>query len=245
MTTPTYQRRFVQQADANPAALDAYARQTLGHDLATAERLLAIHASLGDGHKVNPTQHQQLRAAFPQVPIRQLASIVHNLNQQPAGSRADLYLGLLAGDAKAVQGNYAEAGESFKQLQAFTRSYHTESAAEQIDAKRDKTIDPEIKARTIERKPEEPLSTRALIAAQIDGQWGKDVRQINDAIERGDPHAEAVVRENLAQTIERSSAKLDPAAEDVSARDAVAAAFDFHEAEAVAEDQGYISKEPA
>jgi len=230
------------RAKADPAATDAYARQVLGHDLATAERLLAIHRSLVDGHKIDSDQHQTLRAAHPNVPIRQLAAIVQNLNGQPPGMRADLYVALLAGDAKAVQGNFAEAGETFKQLQAFTRSYHTESVATQIDAKREATVDPEVKARTIERPAEDPMSTRALLAVQLEGRQGKEARAVTELAEEGHPAAEAYVRESLAQTIERSSEKLAPDA-DVSTRDTVAAAFDFHEAEAVAEDQGYVSQE--
>jgi len=242
MADPAYQRRFLRQADADPAAVNEYAKSVLGHDLATAERLLAIHRSLVDGKKIDSVQHEQLRAAHPNVPIRQLAAIVSNLNQQPPGQRADLYVALLAGDSKAVTGNFAEAGETFKQLQAFTRSYHTEAAAEQINAKRETTTDPEVAKRVIERPAEDAMSTRALLAAQFEGQHGKDARTIAEAADQGHPQAEAYVRENLAQTIERSSEKLAPDA-DVSTRDTVAAAFDFHEAEAVAEDQGYVSQE--
>lgn len=243
MADPTYQRRFMAQADANPAALDAYARKVLGHDMATAERLLGIHRSLIDGKKLDANQHQTIRNAFPTLPIRQLAGIVQKLNEQPPHTRADIYLGLLAGDIQAVQGNYAEVGETFKQLQAFTKAYHTEAAAEQINAKRETTVDPEVKARTIERKPEDPMSTRALIAAQIDGQYGRDARTVSEAAERGDPRAEAFTRESLARSIEEASAKLDPDAEDVSRRDSVAAAFEMHQAEEVGKDLGYIAEE--
>jgi hypothetical protein len=217
MTTPSYQRRFMAQADANPHALDAYARQVLGHDMATAHRLLQIHRSLVDGRKIDPTQHDHLRRAFPQVPVRQLAGIVAALNDLDPGIRAQGYLGLLAGDMAVVSGDLA-------------------------NAKREANTDREIAARKIERRPEDPMSARALIAAQIDGKQGKLAREVTDAMERGDPRAEGVVRESLAQTVERASERLRPDAEDVSTRDTVAAAFDFHEAESIAVDQGFAQE---
>jgi hypothetical protein len=242
MTTPSYQRRFMAQADANPHALDAYARQVLGHDMATAHRLLQIHRSLVDGRKIDPTQHDHLRRAFPQVPVRQLAGIVAALNDLDPGIRAQGYLGLLAGDMAVVSGDLANAGPAYKQLTEFTKAYHTEAAAEQIAEKREANTDREIAARKIERRPEDPMSTRALIAAQIDGKQGKLAREVTDAMERGDPRAEGVVRESLAQTVERASERLRPDAEDVSTRDTVAAAFDFHEAESIAVDQGFAQE---
>jgi hypothetical protein len=87
------------------------------------------------------------------------------------------------------------------------------------------------------------MSARALIAAQIDGKQGKLAREVTDAMERGDPRAEGVIRESLAQTVERASERLRPDAEDVSTRDTVAAAFDFHEAESIAVDNGFVTQE--
>jgi hypothetical protein len=241
MPDPSYQRRFERAANDDPGGFAQYTQQRLGHSPEVAQGLLAIHRHLVDGNKVTPQHVRQLQAAHPYVDGRQIAQMAHALNQQPPGERASIYLGCLAGDVPAMSGNYADAGPVFKELQSFTEAYHRESVAAEINARREQNIDPDMQRRQIERPQEDPMSTRNLIARQLEGDEGKAARYINDRVEAGDPDMLRAVAGNLADTGERALEKLeDPEA---STRDTVAAAFAYHEVEAVAQDQGLVSQE--
>jgi len=244
MSDPAYQRRFQRQAEANPQALYGYTEQRLGVPPHIAVQFLQIHRDLTEGKKVTPAQTRQLMAGNPTVDPRMVSDLVHRLNQQPPHTRADLYLAILANDPAAYNGSYAESGPLLKELQAFTKTYHTETMAAEINARREERADPELLAKVIERPQHDPLSTRALIEAQIDGDVGKRARYVADLIEQGDPNASVVLADNLANRAESAMERLQPEAEG-STRDSVAAAYDFHEVEAIAEDQGLVSKEDA
>jgi hypothetical protein len=239
MTQPSHERRFERAARENPAALDAYTRQVLGVPADVARLYLQVHASLIDGHKVTPQMVRAIQAANPTTYPHEIADLAQALNSVDPGSRPARFLAVLAGDVAAMGGNFSEAGETYRALDAFTSDFHAHAAAARISARADANLDPDIAARRIEREPEDPRSTRALIEAQLGGQPMKDARYIAAEVERGDPDMLRAVGSNLADTMERSIERLQPEA-DVSLRETLSAAADWHEAEAVAVDQGMV-----
>src|SRR6187431_697798 len=137
MTDPAYQRRFQRAADASPDAFRGYTQQRLGVPPHVAMQMLAIHRSLTDGNKISPAQARQLIAAHPDTNPHDISNLIGKLNAQSPGQRPDLYLGILAGDTSVITGDFANAGPVYKELQAFTKTYHTESMAAEIHAKRE------------------------------------------------------------------------------------------------------------
>jgi len=243
-TDSTYARRAMQQMQ-DPRALDAYSRQTLGHSPAVAQQLLAIHASLSRGQKINPAQVRQIADAFTDVPPHVIRQLADDVNSLAPNVRSTSFLACLAGDWDLARTNdLSNATQGYKDLAAFVTTYEVESISAGIAAKREQNTDPDIAARHIEREPEDRLSARRLIEAQLGGADAKHARNISDAAAAGHPMAEALMRDHISTRAEMALDKLKPeAAESQSLRETVSAATEWSESREVAEDLGYIDKE--
>jgi hypothetical protein len=242
MADSSFVRRFEQQARSSPRDFAALSRQELGHPPHVAAQLLAVHRSLLRGEKISPSQAKQIQAAFPQV--GNIGEIVGALNAQEPGQRPPLYLAALAGDAKAISGDFAQAGDTYRRLESFAEDFHRESIAAEIAARREVNVDRDIAAREIKRPEQDPLSVRAQLESQWGGDHGRLSRQIADGVNAGDPTSLAVLRGNLADKAESAIERLKPESQDsMSLRDVVSAAADLSEVRELAADQFGIGAE--
>jgi len=242
---PTFMRRVMRDARNNPADFEAAVRQYTGHDSRTVTAMIRMWQRLERGGALQPADTAVLQRAHPEV-AHQIPEMVAAINKQKPSTRGTLFLGAVSGDTAVMQGRLHEAGSTFADLKQFVADFTREDMAASINAKREANTDPDIKARTIEKPQADPFDTRALLASQL---GGREARLASDALEAGSPDAEVAMRSHLVGKAERAIERLEPDAKDestgrdLSTRDSVAAAFDWHESVAVSEDLGYTTEE--
>jgi hypothetical protein len=205
-------------------------RQHLGHDPATAEALLNIHAHLHHGGRVEDKHVRLLQQAHPG--IGNIPALVDALNAEPPGMRPRMYLAMLSGDMNVLHDRMHEAGDTYKALDKLATTFHAESIADELHRRADGG---KLKPEPAQR-PVDPMSTRAIIEAQLEP---PGMRAMAKAIDDGDPHAVHTVRHYLADKIDACTDVLKPESE-ASPRESITAAFDYHGAVEAAQDEGWL-----
>ena len=234
MTDPRYQQRYVAFADNDPQAYAADVQSRLGHSPANVERIIRIAQRLGDGNALTSEHVKVLAEIHPEVPARNLADMVAQLNRQHPGDRQSMFLGAVSGDAAAMRGDVHLAGDAFREVSKIVNAYTTYDVVDAINAKRGGSEAPPA------WRPEAG-SVRDIVARQFETPGAREAAALVDA---GHPEAVAAAREGMANRMDRASRTLHDEVPD-DTRSSVAAAFDYHETEAVAVDQGWLESEAA
>lgn len=220
----TFETRFNRRAAADPRAFDRAMRQRFGFDASGVDRLLSMASKLSEpsGGQLSSTDVKTLQALHPRTSPRDIADMASRINESAADRRFELFAGLLADDPQAMYGNHVEASDNFKAIAEMTRDYTTAEYAEAVNAKRGgSAVKP---AWTPEKGSVRDLLERATASKGLDN--------LHDAFEAGDPYAESVIRNNIADRIDNAADRLEKPGD--SRRDSVEAAFDLHQSEAVA-----------
>lgn len=222
-----FEDRFVKRAQASPD-FDAALRQRFGFDGAGVTALLGLASKLATpaGAQLSDRDVQTLQRLHPHLDGNVVAAAVATINRAPAASRHDLFIGALASDSAAMQGDYVNAGDAFREVQQLSTAYQTQQYADTLIARRGGAD-----AEAPRYKPEEG-SIRALVEAQF---THPNQRAFAQALEAGDPNAEGIARDALAQSIEGAAARLEQP--DISTREALDAAYSLHVGEAHASEQ--------
>ena len=234
MTDPRYQQRYVAFADNDPQAYAADVQSRLGHSPANAEKLIRIAQRLGDGIALTSEHVKVLAEIHPEVPARNLADMAAQLNRQHPGDRQSMFLGAVSGDAAAMRGDVHLAGDAFREVSKIVNAYTTYDVVDAINAKRGGSEAPPA------WRPEAG-SVRDIVARQFETPGAREAAALVDA---GHPDAVRQAKGITADRIERASRTLHDEVPD-DTRSSVAAAFDYHETEAVAVDQGWLESEAA
>lgn len=241
--TLSHIQRFENAARQSPQSFRDHVRRVTGHDPATVAAMLQAWQHLEQGGSLTPQHVKMLQRAHPDVAseVPRLAGMINGL---PSRVRGDALLATVSGDRAVLDGRYGDASEGFKQVKALASDWARESMAQAIHDRREANADPAIAARTIEREPADPLSTRAILESQWGGDHGKLVRRINEGVKAGDHASLETLRGNLADKAADALERLSPeASESASLRETVSAAADFAEVESIAADQLGIEPE--
>jgi hypothetical protein len=233
VTTTAKERRFMQNADANPGAYQQYVQQKYGFSPRGVEQLLEMHQKLTYGGTLDDADVKLLQQLHPQAPPRNVAALAAGLNKEHGPQRADFFIAALTSDVAGINARFGEVGNTFKHVQDVARVYHVEQIADEINKRRDGgQMKPEPAERAVD-----PHSTREIISRQLEP---KGARAAVEAVERGDPAAVSWARNNMADKLDAATATLYED-DKASLRDVVSAAFDTAEIESHAENQGWAT----
>ena len=214
----SFEQRFVNRATADPEGFAEAVQATYGFNPEGVARLLGIAGKLGQpsGAMLSAKDVADIKALHPHLDAHVVDSFVAKLHKLQPGQRSDAFIAVLANDAAAMQGDYVNAGDTFKQVSKLAREFATQEISDTINAKRGGTD-------VAPRHTPEEGSVRAHLENQF---THRNQRAVQEALAAGDPTAEAITRDALAVAIDNSLERLQQP--DASTRDTVAAAFDYH-----------------
>jgi len=235
MTYPRYQQRYVEAADNDQQAYAADVQARFGHSPANVEKLIRIAQVLGDGKALTSEHVKTLQQIHPEVPARNLVDMAAELNKQHPGDRQSMFIGAVSGDAAAMRGDVHLAGDAFRSVAKLVNDFTTHDVADTINQRRGGSADA-----TPAWRPEAG-SVRDIVSRQLEPKGAREAAALIDA---GEPDAVRQAKGITADRIERASRTLHDEVPD-DTRSSVAAAFDYHETEAVAVDQGWLESEDA
>jgi len=222
----TYEQRFLKRADSDAQGFAQAVQQRYGFTPAGVTALLKMASTLSQpsGAMLSDADVQTLKNLHPQVHPGDIDSMVDGLHKVAPGARAQAFLGALAEDRAVLSGDMVNASPRFKEIDGLVDSYVTNEYAEAIDKRRGGT----------EAQPwrPEPGSVRALLEQATES---KPQRQLMDAMNAGNPYAEGIVREQVAQGIEGAIERLQQP--EASTRETLDAAWDMHTGSEIAADQ--------
>jgi hypothetical protein len=226
--TSTYERKFIKVSHDDPRGFDAACRRLYGHDPKTVTALLDVAAKLYQpaGGKLTDHDIKLLKTAHPNAGQGVIDAIAKGINDAAPRLRGAYFVGAITGDVNVLEDRMSDASSAYKQVDDLVTEYSVQEYAEAINQKRGGTADA-----PPAWKPE-PGSVRDLIERQV---TPRGVREFSEAVERGEPRAEAIARHTLATDIERAGGKLQD--DSLSLREHLTAAADLQEYESIAADQ--------
>ena len=223
MTSP-YEQRFQRDAAADPKSFNQGVKAKFGHDARGVNALLQISAKLATATQgLSRADIATLQKLHPQADPDFISGMAAHINRSAPHERQELFSAALAGDRAALRGDFANAGEAYREIQRTARDYLTESYAQELNARRGGVEDASPAWRS------EPGSVRDIIERQV---TPKPAREFAQAYQDGDPQAQQGAKNMLADALDDAAARLVD--EDASRHDAVRAAFDLHQGEQLA-----------
>jgi hypothetical protein len=223
----SFESRFIAQARADAQGFTSTVRDRFGHAPAFVSQMLRAAGRLSGpgGGTLTKNDVAAITQAHPGIDPHYIASVAAKLNEAQ-GDRGAHLLALLSGDQAAVQGDYVNAGSDFKELQALSRDFTLHETVDAINAK----------AGGVEDAPPAWKPEAGSVRAMLEQQYRpKGEREFSEALARGDGHAHQTARAAVVEKMGRATDVLESG--EASTRDAVAAAFNYHQGEAVAADQ--------
>lgn len=220
----TYEQRFMRRAGTDARGFAQTVQQRFGFSPSGVGQLLDMASRLSQpaGATLTKRDVATLQALHPQVHPGDIAAIADRLGQLEPSRRFEMFAGLLADDPAAMYGDRVNATDRFREIEELTRQYTTEEMAESINQRRGGS---EVKPAW---KPEawkpEAGSVRALIEQQL---VSKPHEQMLQRMNAGDPYAEEVVRQDVANRMDNALDRLEQP--EASTHDTLSAAFDFHQ----------------
>lgn len=224
----SFERRFAQRANEDPASFGRAVAQRYGHTPADVARLLDLGVKLSSpgGGRISDADVKMLQRMHPGSDAQAIAATAAAINAEPARMRGQYFIAALAMDTNAATDDLVGAGDAYREVDALVREHATQTYADELIRRRGGNEDA-----TPAWKPE-PGSVRDHIERAM---TPKAHREFVERFEAGDPVAEDVGRHMLANVIDHSANKLEDSS--LGLRDHLTAAYDMHVTEAMAESE--------